>query len=66
MITVFHSIAMGANIQVNKAGKITKLNMNRIKRKMMLITINKSECHTSSRNVQIFNTQLGLRNKKRK
>ena len=64
MITVFHSIEMGANIQVNKAGNITKLNMDRMKKKMILITINKSECYKSSSGVQILNTRLGLQNKK--
>ena len=60
-ITVFHSIEIGANIQVNKVGNITKLDMDRMKRKMILITINDSGCHTSSRNVQILNTRLSLR-----
>ena len=62
MITEFHSIQIGRNIQVTKVGKVTKLNMDRMKRKMILITINKSDCHTSSRNIQILNTRLGLRN----
>ena len=66
MITVFHSIEIGTYVQVTKVGKITKLNMDRIKRKRILIIINKSECHMSSRNVQIINTRFDLRNLKKK
>ena len=65
MISEFHSIQIGSNIQATKVGILTTLNMDRIKRKKILITINKSECHTSSSNVQILNTRLDLRNNKK-
>jgi len=65
MISEFHSIQIGSNIQATKVGIITTINMDRIKRKKILITINKSECHTSSSNVQILNTRLDLRNNKK-
>ena len=66
MITEFHSIQIGRNIQATKVRMITTLNMDRIKRKKISITINKSEYHTSLSNVQILNTRLDLRNKKKK
>ena len=65
MISEFHFIQIGRNIQTTKVGMNTTINMDRIKRKKILITINKSECHTSSSNVQILNTRLDLRNNKK-
>ena len=56
--TTFESVKYGAYVSRHTHEGKEMLNLNRTKRKMNLITMNKSECEKSPSNVHIINTCL--------
>ena len=60
IVTTFHSVTYGKNIHTIKVHEYSKINMDRMKRKMVLITIDKSECEKALGNVIILNTRHNI------
>ena len=58
--TEFNSIRIGNGIQHNKESNIIHLNIDRSKRKLVLIVIDKEECSKCPQDVIILNTMLSM------
>ena len=57
-LTNFHSAVYGTEVKKDMINDVHELNLDRTKRKMVLITMNKSECVKAVTDVHIINTCL--------
>ena len=57
-MTNFHSAVYGTEVKKDMINDVHELNLDRMKRKMVLITMNKSECVKAVTDVHIINTCL--------
>ena len=62
LIITFDSFRYGMGVNKVKFDGIQKLNMDRVRRKMVLITMNRSECVKAVMDVHIINTGLQDKN----
>ena len=61
--TTFESVVYGKNIRIMKDGSISKIILSQMKRRMVMATMNKSECDKIMQNVCIVNTRFDLKRK---
>ena len=64
--TTFESVLYGDNLHTMKENNIKKIVLSRMKQRMVMITMDKSECDKSFKNVCIVNTKFDMKRKKNK
>ena len=61
--TTFESVVFGKNVKIMKDGTISKIALSQMKRRMVMVTMDKVEFNKSMQNVCIVNTRFDLKQK---
>ena len=64
--TTFESVIYGDNLETKNEDNLKKIVLSRMKRRMVVITMDKSECDKSFQNICIVNKKFDMKQKKNK